>query len=171
MRVKLQSYSAAIRGLVLLVSGCCVVPARAQGTASTFGEVVQLGGTPSDVVLDEARGRLYIVNSACNRVDVYNYATRLMMGSIPIGQTPLSAALSMDGGFLYVANSNSSSLSVIDLGVGIGNVNVTVSLPAKPQGVETGEDGGVLIATLGTGASNLTHTLLIYDRLQTSGNR
>jgi hypothetical protein len=42
----------------------------AQTVAATFGEVVQPGGTPSDVLLDEARGRLYIVNSAANRVDV-----------------------------------------------------------------------------------------------------
>ena len=105
--------TAAIRALAVLVSlSCSITPAAAKTAAATFGEVVQPGGAPSDVVLDEARGRLYIVNSAGNRVDVYNYAAKTIIGSIPVGQTPLPA-MSMDGVFLYVANSNSSSLSAV----------------------------------------------------------
>ena len=44
--------------------------AYAQTTGATFGSVINLGGTPSDVVLDEARGRIYSVNSSANRVDI-----------------------------------------------------------------------------------------------------
>ena len=39
---------------------------RAQTTISTgavFGEVVSLGGTPSDLIVDEYRGRVYAVSS------------------------------------------------------------------------------------------------------------
>ncbi|MBS1873115.1 MAG: hypothetical protein JSU00_07860 [Acidobacteria bacterium] len=145
--------------------------ARAQTSAATFGEVVQLGGTPSDVVLDETRGRLYLVNTSAARVDVYDYRTKTILGSISVGTTPLAAAMSMDAAYLYVTNNGSSTLSVIDLSVGIGNVSQTVSLTAKPEGVEVGSDGRVLICTDGTGASNLTNTLLIYDRTQSSGQQ
>ena len=46
---------------------------RAQ-TSATFGDVIQFGGTPSDIVLDESRHRLYLVNTPASRVDVYDYS-------------------------------------------------------------------------------------------------
>jgi DNA-binding beta-propeller fold protein YncE len=143
---------------VLLAQG-----ARAQ---ATFGDVIQLGGTPSDVVLDESRARLYLVNSPANRVDVYDYAQQTLLGSIAVGQVPLSGALSMDNQFLYVGNHDSSTLSVISLATGIGSVVSTVSLPAKPQGVEVGADGRVLICTDGSGTTSQANTLLLYDGQQ-----
>lgn len=132
---------------------------------------MKLGGTPSDIVLDETRARLYIVNSPGNRVDVYSYADKSLIGAIPVGQSPLAASLSMDGAYLYVTNNASSTLSVVDLGIGIGSVQQTVTLPARPEGVESGFDGRVLISTQGTGANSLSNTLLIYDRLQTTGQQ
>src|SRR3712207_8488296 len=53
-------------------------------------EVVSLGATPSDVVLDEDRQKLYLVNSAANRIDVYDYSAKAMAGSIPVGTFPRS---------------------------------------------------------------------------------
>ncbi|MCC7154475.1 MAG: hypothetical protein IT161_07855 [Bryobacterales bacterium] len=138
---------------------------NAQSTGATFGEVIRMGGTPSDIVLDQSRSRLYLVNANANRVDVYDYAAKQMLPSIRTGILPLAAAMSMDGQWLYVTNNTSATLSVIDL-----NTNQpvqTVSLPARPEGVEAGYDGRVLISTEGTGTNNLVNTLLIYDRLQT----
>src|SRR5215469_8481525 len=85
----------------------------AQTTSATFGELISLGGTPSDIVLDESRQRLYLENSPGNRVDVYDYAGKALLGSIGVGQAPLAVAMSMDNSFLYVTNHDSSSLSVI----------------------------------------------------------
>jgi len=139
--------------------------AHAQTTGATFGEVVRLGGTPSDIVLDEARGRLYLVNSNANRVDVYDYNAKRLLQYIPVGLQPLAAAMSMDKQWLYVTNNSSSTLSVIDLGT--NTLVRSVSLPARPEGVEVGFDGRVLISTLGTGVNNANNTLLIYDAAQT----
>src|SRR6266536_1959657 len=86
-----------------------------QSTGATFGEVIRLGGTPSDIVLDEQRGRLYLVNSNTNAVDIYDYAHQNLSTSIRVGTTSLAAAISMDGRYLYVSNNKSASLSVIDL--------------------------------------------------------
>jgi DNA-binding beta-propeller fold protein YncE len=139
-------------------------------TTATFGDVIQLGGTPSDIVLDESRARLYLVNSPANRVDIYDYAGQTLLGSINVGQLPLSAAMSMDNAYLYVSNHDDSTLSVIGLnGAGFGSVISTVSLPAKPQGVEVGFDGRVLICTDGSGTTSTSNTLLIYDGTQASG--
>src|SRR5262249_54918319 len=124
---------------------------RGQSVGATFGEVVPLGGTPSDMVLDEQRGLLYLVNSNANRVDVFDYSKKQVVGAFGVGLSPLAAAMSMDGQYLYVTNNGSSTLSVVDLNS--GNIPATVSLPAKPEGVEVGADGRVLVCTQGTGVN------------------
>ena len=143
-------------------------------TAATFGQVVKLGGTPSDLVLDQSRQLLYLVNQSGNRVDVLDISTNAVVKSIAVGQGPVAAAMSMDSAFLYVTNAASASLSLIDLNSGY--VVQTVSMPAAPQGVEVGSDGRALVSTLGTtvtsgGVTTTTNTLLIFDRTQTAANQ
>jgi YVTN family beta-propeller protein len=133
-----------------------------QSTGATFGEVIRLGGTPSDIVLDEQRGRLYLVNANTNAVDIYDYVNQNLSTSIRVGTTPLAAAISMDGHYLYVSNNKSASLSVIDLTT--SQVTQTVSLPASPQGVEVGADGRVLITTEGTSNSTAIQSLYLFDQ-------
>ncbi len=143
-----------------------VYQASAQTQGSAFGEVIRLGGTPSDIVLDESRQRLYLVNSNANRVDVYSYAEKRLLGSVPVGSLPFAAAMSMDNAWLYVTNNGGSSLTVLDLGLGYGSPKTTISLPARPEGVEVGADGRVLISTQGSGTNNLQNVLLVYDPSQ-----
>lgn len=143
--------------------------AVAQVTGATFGTVYNLGGTPSDVVQDDVRGRLYLINSTANRVDVFSTAEKRVINRITVGQFPLAAAMSPDANFLFVTNTQSASLSVIDLSS--QSVVNTISLPARPEGVGVGSDGRALITTQGTGTNNALNTLLLYDRLQTSGQQ
>jgi YVTN family beta-propeller protein len=153
--------------IVLLTASC--LHAQTQSGA-TFGQIIGLGGTPSDIVLDELRGRLYLVNNFSNRVDIYGIAEKQMVGSISVGITPLAGAMSMDSAYLYVTNQQSSSLSVIDLGT--RSVAQTVTLPAKPEGVAVGADGRVLISTAGTGTGTPPqNTLLVFDRTQSSSQQ
>ncbi|MBI4908602.1 MAG: hypothetical protein HY820_33590 [Acidobacteria bacterium] len=120
-------------------------------------------------MLDEPRGRLYLVNSAANRVDIFDYNEQAVVGSYPTGTTPLAAAMSMEGDYLYITNNGTATITVIDLE--LGGVVQTVSLPAKPEGIEVGVDGRVLISTGGTGTNNTNNTLLLFDRTQTSQNQ
>src|ERR1044072_7450293 len=139
-----------MKTVVFLALGfACLRPAIAQSTGATFGDVIPLGGTPSDVVLDELRGRLYLVNNTKNSVDVYDYNLHQVVNTIKVGTTPLAAAMSMDNAWLYVTNNGSASLSVVDL----SNLSVTqtVLLPSKPQGVAVGADGRALVSMVGTG--------------------
>src|SRR5439155_4581586 len=142
---------------------CFLAAARVccpQTTGATFGDVIRLGGTPSDIVLDESRSRLYLVNSNTGAVDIYDYVNKLLANSIRVGSTPVAAAISMDGSRLYVSNNASASLSVIDLNS--SQVVQTVSLPASPDGVEVGADGRVLISTEGSSTSTSIQSLYIF---------
>lgn len=133
-------------------------------TGATFGDVTVLGETPSDMVLDELRGMLYLVRPTANRVDVYDYVNKRLMNPIAVGIFPSGIAMSMDSALLYVTNVTSASLSVIQLGP--NQVINTVSLPARPEGVAVGVDGRVLITTQGIGVGNTSRTLLLYDPRQ-----
>lgn len=152
-------------GFLLPVSVCFGQPVPGAGvtlsTGATFGEVLPLNGAPSDIVLDESRSRIYLVQSGANRVLIYNYGDRRLEGQFDVGAYPSAAAISMDSQFLYVTNVQSATLSVINLESGA--TVQSVSLPARPEGVEVGFDGRVLITTQGAGANNQLNTLLVYD--------
>jgi len=150
---------------------CSPLGAQTSVAGATFGTVIPLsGGTPSDVVLDQTRGLLYLVNTSGNRVDVLNTSTNTVVNSIQVGLGPLAAAMSMDGAYLYVTNGTGLSVSVINLTTQAQTQ--VVSLPAAPQGVEVGNDGRALITTAGTtSGTTTTNTLLIFDQTQTSGSQ
>ena len=82
--------------------------------AATFGTVTPVLGI-SDLVLDEPRGRLYLINSNLNRVDVFTTATRTFRAPISTDTRPLSGAMSRDGKFLYVTAYDQSSLGLTGL--------------------------------------------------------
>jgi len=161
-------------GLTNRVSTACLLAMlagrlAAQTTGATFGQVIKLGGTPSDVVLDESRSRLYLVIQGGNRVDVYDYGQQQVVESFPVGATPVAAAVSMDGQYLYVTNNASSTMTVINLKQ--NTVWNTVSLPASPEGVEVGADGRVLITTQGTSTTDQVNSLLLYDPTASQGQQ
>ncbi|HEV2444278.1 MAG TPA: beta-propeller fold lactonase family protein, partial [Candidatus Sulfopaludibacter sp.] len=147
-----------------------------QATGATFGTVIALpGGTPSDLVLDEQRHVVYLVNNKTNQVDILDYTipsgSSQIVGHIPVGKTPLAGAMSMDGNWLYVSNRGSSSLSVIDLSQ--RQVVQNVLLTSAPQGVEVGNDGRVLISMNGTGVVGgvAQGTLSVFDRTLATGQQ
>ncbi len=139
----------------------CLLLCLGAGRAATFGTVVPIIGGASDLVLDEPRARLYLVNTSRNQVEVYSTAQRRLMNPIPTDGTPLAAAISRSGKFLYVASRDASVLDVIDLNA--LNVVSRVQLPAQPEGVAVGADERVLISTIGSGAGNASNILLIFD--------
>lgn len=154
---------------------------RAQTTTgATFGQVIRLsGGTPSDIVLDEPRHRLYLVNNTTSQVGIFDYSSGQMVGSITVGKSPIAGAMSMDGGWLYVtsgatptqAASGSPLLNIIDLSQ--NKLTQTVVLPSIPQGVEVGNDGRVLIAMLGSGVVSGVpqNTLAVFDPTLITGQQ
>jgi hypothetical protein len=156
-------------------------PVKAQTTiGATFGDVIQLaGGTPADVVLDEGRQRLYLIQNNTSQVLVLDYTTGTVVSQIPVGKSPIAGAISMDGNWLYVTSgatpsqtaSGSPLLNVIDLSQ--GRVVQNALLPSIPQGVEAGNDGRVLVSMMGSGVvSGVPQgTLAIFDRTLAAGQQ
>jgi uncharacterized protein (TIGR03437 family) len=130
--------------------------------AAVFGTRVPVTGGPLDLVLDERRGQLYLVDFNTNSVQVYSIGGRRFLNPIRVGLQPVSGAISPDGKFLYVSNFQSSSISVVDLDQ---NAQVrSINLPVRPEGIAVGADGKVVITTLGQGpAANPTDTLVVFD--------
>ncbi len=126
--------------------------------AAVFGSATVLTGSGSDLVLDESRSRLYIVNSIQNRIEVYSTSQQRLLNPVTVGSSPISAALSRDNKTLYVTCYDDSTLRAIDLNS--LNVRSSVNLPAAPEGVAVGNDGRALVTTVGNSGAN---SLLIYD--------
>ncbi|MEO8593092.1 MAG: hypothetical protein ABI759_07215 [Candidatus Solibacter sp.] len=71
-----------------------------------------------DILLDEARGLVYITNSGYNRIEVFDIKKQHFLNPIPAGQMPHQMALGGDGKTLYVGNTGGESISIIDLDLG-----------------------------------------------------
>jgi uncharacterized protein (TIGR03437 family) len=130
--------------------------------AATFGTVVAHPQPLADLALDEARKRLYVVNTAQNTVEVYSTTTNppRLTNSIKTDATPLSIAMARSGRFLYAACYGASSLEIIDLSSTSFSTR-SVTLPASPEAVAVGFDERVLISTIGTGTG--ASVLLTFD--------
>ena len=135
--------------------------------AATFGTVVPHTQPLADLVVDEARKRLYVVNTYTSTVEVYatNVSPPRMTNSIKTDATPLSLALSPEKlpqspHYLYVTCYDGSTLDIIDL-TSASFSYVPKQLDAKPEGVAVGYNGVVLITTVGTGTG--AEVLITYD--------
>ena len=137
--------------------------------SATFGTVVFHTDALSDLLLDESRKRMYVLDPISGQVEVYSIATKSPAPSSFINLDtncgPFSMALSPPASagaapqFLYVACYNTQSLDVVDLTKLIKTASVT--LPAPPEAVAAGSDGKVLVST--TGTSTGQNVLTIYD--------
>jgi uncharacterized protein (TIGR03437 family) len=133
--------------------------------AATFGTVVPHTPALADLVIDEGRKRLYLVNTIASTVEVYSTTSSIprLTNSIKTDATPLSLALSRETPnprYLYVACYDGSTLDIIDLN-SANFSSVSKQLDAKPQGVAVGFNGKVLISTVGTGTG--AEVLITYD--------
>jgi uncharacterized protein (TIGR03437 family) len=136
----------------------CVLSALPSWGA-TFGTVVPHTQPIADLVLDQARKRIYLVDTYSNQVDVYNTANNppTLATTINTSATPLAVAMSRSGKFLYVACYDASALDIIDL-TSASFSRTSVSLGANPEGVAVGSNELVLISTIGTGTGQAVLT-------------
>ena len=84
--------------------------------AATFGTVVSKAGGAaySDIALDEARGKLYLVNPAASAIDVYSVTQKTFLASVGVPGQPVAEAMSRSGNYLYVtAYASSDRKSVV----------------------------------------------------------
>lgn len=130
-------------------------------TAATFGTVVPQTGAAADIILDEPRGRVYLVNTNRNEIDIYSISQKRFLSPVSTDSTPLAAAMTRDGRYLYVTCNAAASLNVVDLNSGTRTGRV--ALPEKPEGIAFGNDNRALVSTSGSGNGNAQNVLLIYN--------
>ena len=83
------------------------------------------------MLLDEARGLVYITNSGYNRIEVFDTKKQHFVDPIPVGQLPHQMAMGGDGKTLYVGNTGGESISIVDLD--LGRVVDSVVFPPVPR--------------------------------------
>src|ERR1035438_3414315 len=129
-----------LRTLIIAGSLCSSI-----SFSATFGTATgPTGGAAySDIVLDEARTQLYLVNSQKNKIDIYNYKSKAFSTFLAVNSQPAAAALSwpVNGSsqYLYVVAYGSSSLVQINLTAKNGPaISAIISIPNKPEAVAVG---------------------------------
>jgi len=142
--------------LAAILAGAVLIPATARAATAVVGSVVAIGGTASDIALDEARGQLYVANFGASVIDVVSTADNTIHSSINVLPFPSALALSYDGHYLLVAHycnlatppvpgpSCSNAVTSIDLITGTKQV---FSLGNAPLGIAFVKSGGALVVT------------------------
>src|SRR5437879_446918 len=132
-----------------------VLGLSAAGYAATFGTVVPVRGSVSDIALDERRGNLYIANFSGGRIDVLSTSTQTFGAPFLLFAPPSAIAMSPDNRFLVVGQYNgfgttsiSGALTILDLDAGLQQ---QISLPAPVLSVAFGAGNQALVVT-GCGA-------------------
>lgn len=149
-----------IVAVVLLGGGCL---------AATFGTSVPVRGIPSDIALDESRGRLYISNFSAGRIEVMSTSAPYALGTpMTVAGPPSSLALSPDHRYLvvgeycnfYAAPSPTGGYAIFDLVAGtkrevvLGNPVLAVAFGAGSRALMV--TGQASPATCGTATSTGT---------------
>jgi len=88
---------------LLMVSAAAAIFAARPAASATFGNVVAIGGSSSDIALDSSRGLLYISDFTGGRIDVMNLKTLSVQTSINVGPRPGAISISPDSQYLIVA--------------------------------------------------------------------
>lgn len=93
---------------------------RFTGALSATGTAITAGTSPQGIGVAATGQFVYVVNSVANSITAYminNAAgsltafTSILGAPFPVGRSPVSIAITPQGGFIYVANSGSSTVS------------------------------------------------------------
>jgi uncharacterized protein (TIGR03437 family) len=138
--------------LISISLAAALASAAMPSRAATFGTVVPIAGSASDVALDESRGVLYIANFTANRIEVMSTADYSIRSSMNVAPQPGALALSFDSQFLLIAHygnftppdPSKNAITLINLN---SNTRQTFATGDPPLGVAFTADGEALIVT------------------------
>ena len=97
--MRIQSFRAPFL-VSAMVLGCLGLAVECQG--GSFGSVVPVRGTVSDIALDESRGAIYAANFTAYRVEVIDTGSRSIRATISVNRPPSAVALSPDARYLVI---------------------------------------------------------------------
>ncbi len=107
---------------------------------ATFGKVVPLRGTVSDIALDSRRGHVYAANFSASQIEVISTANLNVLSPLPVPLPPSCVAMSPDNRFLVVgeyADTTKGGFTIFDMDANLRQ-DVTV-------------DGSALAVAFGSG--------------------
>src|SRR5580658_3166863 len=91
-----------LTSIVLALASGLGLPAPA--CAQVFGSVTAIGGSASDIALDETRGLLYVANFGASLIDVMSITDGSIHSSINVAPQPGALAISKDAQYLLIAH-------------------------------------------------------------------
>src|SRR6266404_5149699 len=119
--------------------------------AATFGTIVAVRGTVSDIALDERHGKLSIANFTAGRIEVMNIADRTLGTPMVVSKPPSSIVMSPENRFLVVGYDdnfatapNKGGFTIFDLSA---NLRQDVALPDPVLAVAFGAGSQALLVT------------------------
>jgi YVTN family beta-propeller protein len=105
---------------------------------------VAVGRLPWRVVVDERRGRAFVVNRGDGTVSVLDSGTGALLRTVAVGIDPVAAAVDEGTGRVFVANGGDATVSVLD--ARSGAVLGVVVVGTSPQGLAVdGRAGRVFV--------------------------
>lgn len=116
----------------------------------------------------DAAKYLYVANFSGNAVSIMDITTRVVVATIPVGNSPSGVAVNADGSKAYAANSYGNSVSFID--VAKKKVSATVHVGRKPSAVVVTTDGSTLyvaneksnsVSVVSTAVPGVTQTVAV----------
>jgi YVTN family beta-propeller protein len=129
-----------------------VAAATAPVTVKAVVATIRVGAHPTGMVFGPG-ARLYVANANSDTISVIDRTANAVVRTIsvlphanaPLGSSPVSLAISRDGGALYAANAGENAVAVIDLASGrtVGRVPTAW----YPSTVVVSKDGGTLFVT------------------------
>ena len=116
------------------------------GLLTPVGSAVGAGIGPNSFVVDPVADFVYAVDEKSNQISQYKYSpatgalTTLSPAAASTGSNPISAGVTSDGNWVFVANNGGSNLSAFQIG-GAGKLN----LPATPSIALSNQPSVVLV--------------------------
>ena len=99
--------------------------------------------TPSKLLADPVRTRVYAADPTTNSVVIIDTTTLQVVATVPIGPGPVDMAISPDNNTLYVANGGSTLAAVAVLDLNALTVSATYPLPGTALAIAAGSNGRV----------------------------
>jgi YVTN family beta-propeller protein len=105
-----MSRNKALLGLTLI---CLLTPGLSEAGLRETGYPTFLSPHSSPII--KTSGRVFVVNTAADTVDVIDSDSRMLISRVSVGIDPVSLAVRPDGLELWVSNHVSDSVSIIDI--------------------------------------------------------
>jgi len=116
---------------------------------------VPVAGQLGEILIDDNCEHVYVTNTSYNEVEVFSLANGTLDDPIGVGSLPVGIDASVDGKFLYVANSGGNNISIVDLALGVEAKKFSIPagfLNDTPLSLAVASNGLIFLSTTFAGS-------------------